>query len=99
MRKPVAGMTENDYPILAFLTDHDIALSPSNLQHNLATREHVDIPDSTINRRLKKLLHGGLLEQENGTYYSITELGRRRLAGELTDDERAELERKMRDID
>lgn len=58
----------------------------------------VDLADSTINRRLKKLLHAGLLEQEDGTDNSVTEVGQRRLDGELT-DERAELERKFRDAD
>lgn len=78
-------MSENDIPILEFLDERDVALSPKALRHNLETREDADIPYSTINYRLKQLLNHGLVEKEDedAGLYGITEKGAQYLAGEL----------------
>jgi len=76
---------ENDDPILEFLADRDVALSPRDLQYNLQTRVGVEIPYSTINHRMGLLTDHGLIEKEDpdGGRYSITEKGQQYLAGEL----------------
>ena len=82
-------MTENDNPILEFLSESNLALSPRAIQYNLDTREDIDIPYSTINHRLKLLLDHDLVEKEyeEGGFYSISEKGRQYLAGEIDADE------------
>ncbi len=89
MRPRVSWMTKNDDPILEFLAECDIALSPRPLQYNLETRADVEMPYSTINHRLKLLTEHGLVEKEYpaGGYYSITEKGRQYLRGELSKDD------------
>lgn len=84
-------MSENDIPILEFLDERDVALSPKALKHNLDTRENADIPYSTINYRLKQLLNHNLVQKEDtdAGLYGITEKGEKYLAGEL---EREDLE-------
>ena len=80
---------ENDDPILEFLADRDVALSPRDLQYNLETRADVDMPYSTVNHRLGLLTDHSLIEKEDpeGGRYAITEKGRQYLAGELAKDD------------
>ncbi len=82
-------MSENDIPILEFLDERDVALSPKALRHNLDTREDADIPYSTINYRLKQLLNHGMVEKEDedAGFYGITEKGEQYLAGDLDRDD------------
>ena len=94
MRARISWMTNNDDPILEFLHERNLALPPRVIEHNLSTREGINIPYSTINHRLKLLLDAGFVEKEyeQGGFYSITDLGRRYLAGELTEEEREQLQ-------
>jgi len=82
-------MTVNDDPILEFLADRDVALTPRDLQYNLETRAGFELGYSTINHRRNLLTEHGLIkkEDEDGGRYAITDKGRQYLAGELEKDE------------
>lgn len=94
MRRPASWMTTNDGPILEFLEDCELALTPRDLQYNLETRAGVEMAYSTLNHRLGKLTEHDLIEKEDpeGGRYAITDRGRAYLAGELDQDELEETE-------
>ena len=89
MKPLVSWITKNDRPILEFLNQTGLALSPRAIRYNLRTREQVELPYSTLNRRLKILLDHGMVEKEyeSAGFYSITEKGQKYLAGELSKDD------------
>jgi len=82
-------MNKASEPILDLLDYADVALPPSAIVVNL-DREYDDSPArSTIYRAFDGLLEKGLIRtlDEEGTYYVITDLGRRYLNDSLTDEE------------
>lgn len=89
MRPRVPWMTNNDDAILEFFEDHDVALGPRDLHHNLETRENHRISYTHVKRRLNKLLEADLVqkEDESAGIYGITDKGREYLAGDLDADE------------
>lgn len=89
MRPRVSWMTKSDDAILEFLDEHALAFPPRAIEYNLRTRKDVEISYTTVNRRLKELLENGLVhkEYEEGGFYSITDRGRKYLAGELSKDD------------
>ena len=94
MRPRVIWMTGNDDTLLEFLDHYDLALKPADIEYNIRTRTQANISDTTVNRRLKKLVKAGLVEKEDeeAGRYAITDLGRCYLSGELTEEEREQLE-------
>jgi len=94
MRPRVVWMTGNDDTLLEFLDQYDLALKPADIEYNITTRTNANISYTTVNRRLSMLLEAGLVEKEDetGGRYAITDLGRRYLSGELTEEELAEVE-------
>ena len=89
MRPQVDWMTKSDDAILEYLEETGMALPPRGISYNMRTRENAELSYSTVNRRLKELLKRGLVEKEyeKGGFYSITDKGRRYLAGEASEDE------------
>jgi len=89
MRPRVSWMTGSDDTILEFLDSNSLALPPRAIEYNVTSRSDADISYSTVNRRLKRLAKAGLVEKEypEGGFYSITEKGRKYLAGELSKDD------------
>lgn len=80
-------MTRSDLIIMSFLDGHeeveDLAVPPMVLSRNTT------IAKSTARGRLGELNDAGLVEkmEDTGGYYQLTELGRRFLHEELTDEE------------
>lgn len=95
--RPVWGMKEADRPILRILDESGLALRSSSIRYNLSSRYDIDIPESTFYRRLKHLTHSGLVEQEEESYYSVSELGKRLLSEELSDEEVAEVSQRLKE--
>lgn len=79
-------MTRSDLIILNFLDGHeveDLAVPPLVLSRNTS------IAKSTARARLRALTDGELVEKmdDTGGYYRLTDLGRRFVHEELTDEE------------
>ena len=90
MRPGVSWMNrENDDPILELLDSSNLALKPAAIRYNLETRNGKEIPKRTMAHRLSLLVENGLLvkEDEANGRYAITNLGRRYLSGDATEDE------------
>lgn len=71
-------MTGSDDPILEFLDEHDIAVPPLVISHNV---DGLSYP--TVQRRAAKLVRAGLLRRHDDPqgYLEITDLGRAYLRG------------------
>ncbi|SIR97163.1 Winged helix-turn-helix transcription repressor, HrcA DNA-binding [Haladaptatus litoreus] len=81
----------SDLDILEFLDGHalpDYEVPPTAIAVNM------DLAEGTVWNRVRVLRAAGLIERTDETrgYYKITGLGQHYLAGELTDDERQQLE-------
>lgn len=74
-------MNQTDDRILELLDESDLLLSPSVIAVNL------DYARNWVSRRLSKLDDAGLVERSDGSYYYITENGRRYLTGEIEGSE------------
>lgn len=76
-------LTENDDHILELLGETGVALNKRGLEVNLKLRD-TPVSYSTIKRRVDKLDEVGFVEDigETGSYYRISERGRRYLTGE-----------------
>ncbi len=85
MRPRANWMTDSDDTILEFLQGCGLALSPRAIEYNLRSRHSVEMSYLTVNRRLKLLYEGGLVQKEypEGGFYSLTNKGHAYLAGEL----------------
>jgi len=77
MRPRVDWMNQTDDRILELLEESELILSPAVLAKNL------DYTRNWVSRRMSRLLEAGLVEQVDGSYYQISELGHAYLAGEL----------------
>ncbi len=91
MRARIAWLRMSDLDILEFLDGHSLAdyeAPPTAIAVNM------DLAEGTVWNRVRVLRAAGLIERTDETrgYYKITSLGQRYLAGELTDDERQQLE-------
>lgn len=73
-------MNQTDDRILALLDESGLLLSPAVIAVNL------DYTRNWISKRLRKLLEAGLVEKPHSSYYEITELGEKYLAGEIEAD-------------
>lgn len=76
-------LTENDDHILELLGETGVALNKRGLEVNLELRD-TPVSYSTIKRRVDKLDEVGFVEDigETGSYYRISERGRRYLTGD-----------------
>ena len=88
VRPRIRWMARADDYILELLDEAGIAANPSTIGYN------TDYDTSYVSERCRKLSDGGLLvrETEKRAMYSITDLGRRYVHDELTDDEEAQLQ-------
>lgn len=100
MRRRVAGMDQIDDALLEFYDhispdDDPVWMKPGNVYRNLVVeREIVDKGHATVVRHIQKLADAGLLQtaDDDSGFYAITDLGRRYLDDELTENERKQLE-------
>ena len=87
MRPRPDWMSLKDGLILEFLAEYDLELPPKPLFRNLNRHGH-QIGYSTVRKRLGILeKHGLIREVSNGSYYEITETGRRYLEGQISPSE------------
>ncbi|AAG20151.1 hypothetical protein [Halobacterium salinarum] len=70
-----------DYHILEFYEDHDIQASPKIVAAN------IDYDRQYTGRRLKALAEAGLFKREGDGIYSLSDLGRGFLSGEVDPNE------------
>lgn len=86
-------MNEKDDVVLEYLSDVGSAESLSVIFWNLENEYGIDFSVHTLRRRLAKLVETGLVETPRGadstdsTYYRISELGERYLAGDHQPEE------------
>ncbi len=90
-RQRIVGMTRADDHILEFLWNggaDELIANPKVIAVN------IDYQPDTVRKRMAPLREAGLVEyyDESGGLYQITDLGRRRLDGELEDEEVDEIE-------
>ncbi|MWV40942.1 transcriptional regulator [Natrialba sp. INN-245] len=90
MRARIRWLTRVDMAILEYLDGHKLSTfeqPPSAIAANIETSS------GHVRRRVRTLAAANLLERTDDTagYYRITDLGRRYLRGELTEDERETL--------
>lgn len=86
-------MTKSDDHILNFLAESGHAFPPLGIAFNM----NEDVSQPTIERRLPKLEAAGLVMRHDSPqgYTEITDLGRRYLAGNVSDDEVAAIEQAL----
>lgn len=94
MQRPVQGMMGTDQHILRLLSDAALALRVGDIQYNLAWKFDVEVPESTLYRRLGTMAYADLLIQvdDDPARYAISELGERYGDGELTDAQSLDIE-------
>jgi len=87
----IPWMTESDHIILGFLAGHELegfSAPPSVIASN------ANVSTSHVKNRLRTLLEVGLVERPEETpkgYYRLTDLGRRTLDDNLSDEEYRQL--------
>ncbi|AQL41629.1 hypothetical protein BV210_02370 [Halorientalis sp. IM1011] len=90
MRARVVWITIGDVDILEFLDGHELdefEAQPSHIAKNTTKAA------STVRDRIRVLRVAGLVERtDDRGYYRISDLGRRYLSDDLTEDELEELE-------
>lgn len=91
MRARIAWVRISDVDILEFLDGHeleDFVAPPSVMAANMS------ISESNAQQRVRVLSESGLIARTDEVrgYYTITDTGRRYLTGDLSDEERQELE-------
>lgn len=74
-------------PILRFLNEHRIALSPTSISYNLEQEMERPPSEATVYRALRGAKEVGLVHQPYGSLYEITERGQAYLAGDLNMDQ------------
>ncbi|WP_276299381.1 winged helix-turn-helix transcriptional regulator [Halorussus lipolyticus] len=79
-------MNQTDNRILELLDESDLILSPAVIAVNL------NYTRNWVSRRVSKLVRAGLIEETNGSYYRISEKGRRYLSGYIPAEELEEEE-------
>lgn len=88
MRPTPEWMSLKDILIMEFLEEYNLALPPKPLYHNLNKHGH-KIGYSTVRQRVTELEEHGLLEYDDseGSYYTVSDKGRKYLAGDLDKDD------------
>lgn len=91
MRPRIAWIRISDLSILEFLNGHELEeyeAPPTAIAVNM------DLAEGTVWNRVRVLSTAGLIDRtdEDRGYYRITSMGERFLAGDLTNDERQQLE-------
>lgn len=83
MRPRISWMTRGDDYILQFFVEANIAASPNVIGYN------IDYSRQYVARRCSTLTTGGLLERvdEEKAMYRITDLGRKYIRDDLSEDE------------
>jgi DNA-binding MarR family transcriptional regulator len=88
MVRSIDGLNPTDVEILRFLAGHSFAHFEAGPQ---LTADHVGSSAATVSRRFDRLAFAGLVEpmttHKSTGRHSVTELGRRYLAEDLTDVE------------
>lgn len=74
-------MNQTDNRILELLDESNLILSPAVIAVNL------NYTRNWVSRRVSKLVRAGLIEETNGSYYRISEKGRRYLSGDIPAEE------------
>lgn len=94
MQRPIQGMTGNDQHILRLLAESELVLRVGDIQYNLDWKYDVQVPESTLYRRLGALEHSGLIDEvtDSPSRYIISQLGKRYLDGDLSDQEAENIE-------
>jgi predicted transcriptional regulator len=77
MVEAVSWFAKVDYPILDFLSNHDIEVSPSVVAWNIG------YDNDYVGKRLRALSGAGLLNRVDEGRYEVSDLGRQFLAGDL----------------
>lgn len=85
MVERVEWMSPVHYEVLYFFDEHDIVISPRDLALN------IDYTRKYIGQECRKLADAGLLENDDGKF-SLSDLGREFLAGDLDADEVEDLD-------
>lgn len=78
MVQPVSWFVKIDYPILEFLQEHDIPMSPKVVSAS------IDQDRSYVGQRLRTLRDADLVVQHENGLYQLSDLGWEFLAGELS---------------
>lgn len=76
MVERVSWLSAIQYEILSFYADHDILISPRDLSENIG------YDSNYTGRAMRELRDGDVLNQE-GQLYSLSDIGRGFLAGEV----------------
>lgn len=94
MQRPIQGMTGNDKQILRLLKESELALRVGDIQYNLEWRYDIEIPESTLYRRLSTMDYAGLLDlvDDDPARYAVSDLGDKHVSGQLTDQESKSVE-------
>lgn len=77
----VSWFAKIDYPIFAFFGNYDIRATPKVVAGN------IEYDRSYTGKRLRALRDAGLLLQDDEGFYTLSDLGREFLAGDLSKDE------------
>lgn len=76
--------SEYDEPILKVLQEAGVPLNPANIGFLLEYLEYATPHRSTRDRRLRRLNENSFIEKiDDSPYYTISDKGRKYLAGEL----------------
>lgn len=94
MQRPIQGMTGNDQHILRLLHKSTLALRVGDIQFNLNWKYNVEVPETTLYRRLATMEYVGLIREvdDSPSRYALSDLGEQYVEGELTDEEATEIE-------
>ena len=80
MVERISWFAKIDYPLLGFVEDHDILISPKVLAANIGYDR------SYTGKRLRALRDAGLFEQHDDGLYELSDLGRQFLGGNLSQE-------------
>lgn len=94
MQRPIQGMTGNDQHIIRLLYESTLALRVGDIQYNLEYQYDVEVPESTLYRRLATMEFVGLLNEvtDSPRRYELSQLGAKYADEDLTDEEAAKVE-------
>lgn len=95
----VDGLNTTDVAILRFLAGHRIDHFEAG---PTIVSDHIGSSPATVSRRFNRLAYAGLIEEtqqhKSSGRHKVTDLGRRYLAEELTEDELELIENQVREF-